>query len=264
MAMSSQRQKILVVADDRSVRLFLKVNLTQLEYDVIIAKNTAQGIVLAKCQKPAIVICECKQNINDALNFCHILRTEMGLQATSIIFLAPDCHPERIIAAYRHGVDAVLKRTVSIRMLVVCIETLACRAEQISASAVQKNTARSNSRLNIAGGCFSGSLDFLPLIELIQFLHYSKKSGNLLLTGQGVSGRIVMETGEAIYAQSDNIYGEKAVHKMACWQKGAFTFDEKIITSRRNISKSTMKLVLECCTGVNGAEPQLNHIPTLA
>lgn len=97
----------------------------------------------------------------------------------------------------------------------------------------------------------SGSLDEIPLPDLLQLFGTSRKDG-VLLIDSGVSvGRIVLKAGRIHYAQIDSPKGGaeplpalKAVYRMLSWESGVFELDPPDQQEYQEILDLTVQEVL--------------------
>jgi pSer/pThr/pTyr-binding forkhead associated (FHA) protein len=80
----------------------------------------------------------------------------------------------------------------------------------------------------------SGSLEDIPLVDVLQWLGTSRKTGtlNVRRTDQSQVGKISLRDGYAFYASIDGIKGldpEKAMMRMLAWSQGSFSLDNSVI-----------------------------------
>ena len=71
----------------------------------------------------------------------------------------------------------------------------------------------------------AGTIDEIPLPDLIQLLSTSKKSGVLEIQTEGYTGRIYLRVGQIYYAtlnDSFDIGARKAIYRMLIWESGSF------------------------------------------
>jgi hypothetical protein len=71
----------------------------------------------------------------------------------------------------------------------------------------------------------AGTIDEIPLPDLLQLLSTSKKSGVLEIQGSQGLGRIYLRTGQIYYATIDDSFDlnpRKAVYRMLVWESGTF------------------------------------------
>ena len=77
-------------------------------------------------------------------------------------------------------------------------------------------------------GAMTGRLEEVPLPDLLQLFQTSKKTGMLVVQGNGHDGRIYLRQGRAFYAVIDgnrDVAPAKAFFRMILWDRGTFTLD---------------------------------------
>jgi two-component system, NtrC family, sensor kinase len=79
--------KILVVEDDSATRLFLKRDLQMAGYEVTIAKDGAEGLLLATQIQPALIICDWVMPLIDGMEVCRRVKADPNLGTTFFILL---------------------------------------------------------------------------------------------------------------------------------------------------------------------------------
>jgi uncharacterized protein DUF4388/FHA domain-containing protein len=100
-----------------------------------------------------------------------------------------------------------------------------------------------------ANSRFSGSIEEIPLFDLLQLLSTSKKSGMLDVQGPQGQGRIYIRQGQITYAslrESPELHPRKAMYRLLAWQSG--TFELKPPDARqfeREIKEQPEALILE-------------------
>ncbi len=129
-----------------------------------------------------------------------------------------------------------------------------------SSSAVSEEKAReqlrqTGQRQNVSGANkpMSGSIDEIPLPDLLQLLSTSRKSGVLSVRGDGGTGRIHLRKGQIYFAslnegggESFSIAPRKAMFRILTWTTGSFELeapDEKSVLEE--IEESTEALLME-------------------
>jgi len=94
----------------------------------------------------------------------------------------------------------------------------------------------------------AGTTESLPFSDLLQFLHSTRRSGILVLEGEGITGRITLERGEVRDARlAGDEAGEAAFAHLAALSGARFQFRAGTIPSARTIVRSTMQLLMGCC-----------------
>jgi pSer/pThr/pTyr-binding forkhead associated (FHA) protein len=100
-----------------------------------------------------------------------------------------------------------------------------------------------------AGRPMSGSVEEIPLPDLLQLLSTSKKSGVLSIRTDRGLGRIYLRKGQIYYASIDDNFAvkpQKAIHRMLTWQNGSFELeapDDRQVMEE--ITESTEALLIE-------------------
>ena len=129
-----------------------------------------------------------------------------------------------------------------------------------SSSAVSEEKAREQLRVtgqrqNVSGANkpMSGSIDEIPLPDLLQLLSTSRKSGVLAVHGEGGLGRVHLRKGQIYFASLNEEGGEsfaitprKAMFRILTWTTGTFELeppDEKSVLEE--IEESTEALLME-------------------
>jgi pSer/pThr/pTyr-binding forkhead associated (FHA) protein len=101
----------------------------------------------------------------------------------------------------------------------------------LKGSAAGRVTARQRATLNRSGEeapRMSGSLEEIPLPDLLQLFGTSKKDGVLVLRTATREGRIFLKEGRMRFAVIDGLEGVqplKAVYRMLEWHRGVFALD---------------------------------------
>lgn len=93
---------------------------------------------------------------------------------------------------------------------------------------------------------FSGDLQELSVIDLVQMLNLNKKSGILKIHGKN-KGNIFIKNGQLYGAKTENKSGEEAIYEMVTYENGNFDFERDDNEMEKNISNSTMNVLMEAC-----------------
>ena len=105
--------KILVVEDDSATRLFLKRDLQIEGYEVTVAKDGAEGLLLATQIQPALIICDWVMPLIDGMEVCRRVKADSNLAPTFFILLTSrgEAIADRI-AGLDAGADEFLSKPV--------------------------------------------------------------------------------------------------------------------------------------------------------
>lgn len=205
------------------------------DFEVITANDGRTGFELTRDAEPDLILSAIQLDKVDGIELCYMIRQNNRLSATPFILLADNDNPEVRINGFRSGVDAIVPITVSGRELSTRIETLIKRYELLT-----KQTLKTNQSI-------IGKLEDFRLIEMLQMLNISQKTGMLKVYHQNLMGEIGFYEGKITWAHSNGADGEDAIKQMAFWDEGFFIFEKDLIQSETNIEKPTMQLILDCC-----------------
>jgi pSer/pThr/pTyr-binding forkhead associated (FHA) protein len=152
---------------------------------------------------------------------------------------------EKIKKARLKEGDRILIGTSIIKL--VAVDT----SQVMDESAARAKLEQTGQRRSVSGANkpMSGSIDEIPLPDLLQLLSTSRKSGVLSVRGEGGHGRIYLRKGQIYYATIDDSYDitpRKAAFRMLTWPTGTFELeppDEKAVLEE--IQESTEALLME-------------------
>jgi pSer/pThr/pTyr-binding forkhead associated (FHA) protein len=145
--------------------------------------------------------------------------------------------------------DRILIGTSIIKMIAVDSN------QAVSEEKAREQLRQTGQRQNVsgAGKPMSGSIDEIPLPDLLQLLSTSRKSGVLSVRGEGGLGRIYLRKGQIYFASVNEDRGEsfsitprKAMFRILTWNTGSFELeppDEKTVLEE--IEDSTEGLLME-------------------
>jgi pSer/pThr/pTyr-binding forkhead associated (FHA) protein len=99
-----------------------------------------------------------------------------------------------------------------------------------------------------AESAFSGDLEHLCMVELLQMLDSGSKTGILTLKTDSGEGVFTIKEGMVIVAELGKIHGENAVYEALKCKQGTFAFTPRnSITVKPKIMESTTSLLMEGC-----------------
>jgi hypothetical protein len=143
--------------------------------------------------------------------------------------------------------DRILIGTSIIKL--VAMDPSSAQASEAEARArLESNAARRQQTAN-AGRPMSGSVEEIPLPDLLQLLSTSKKSGVLTVRSNVGVGRIYLRKGQIYYATiNDNfaVRPQKAIYRLLTWGDGSFELeppDERQVIDE--VTESTEALLME-------------------
>ena len=92
---------------------------------------------------------------------------------------------------------------------------------------------------------FQGSLNELPLSDIVQLVAVSGKTGMFAMTHASEKGYVYLQNGHITHAKLGEVEGEDAIYALALWNHGTFQFSPGVESEARTISRSNTNLLLE-------------------
>ncbi len=154
---------------------------------------------------------------------------------------------EKVKTAKLKEGDRILIGTSIIR-LVAASDTTAAISDETARQRLEQ-TGQKRQMSGSTGKPMSGSIDEIPLPDLLQLLSTSRKSGVLSVKSEEGTGRIYMRKGQIYYAtinESYDLQPRKVAFRILTWVSGTFELgpaDEKSVLEE--IQESTEALLME-------------------
>ncbi len=105
-----------------------------------------------------------------------------------------------------------------------------------------------------SGEAFQGDLSEIPPDALLQLLEMGRKSGLLELHSGSGKGRIWMEQGYPVHAETEKALGFDAAMVIVMSREGRFRFEPQVGSTDRTITASVTELLLEASRLLDEAE----------
>jgi len=231
------KQNLLVVdADPRSLRV-LEVSLRNAGYNVAGCPSVGKAFEILHANKPDLILSDTNFNDMNGFEFVEQLRQNSDWAEIPFMFLSSDGSIESKIRGLELGIEDYLTKPIYIREVIarVGIEL----ARQARAGLAHRS---SDSRTR-----FSGSLSEMSVVDLLQTIDVSRKSGVLtLVADDGQEGMISFDSGAVINATVEDLVGEDAVYRHLLWREGTFDLEfRRVSLSERTVHRTTQALLME-------------------
>jgi hypothetical protein len=116
---------------------------------------------------------------------------------------------------------------------------------------------------------FQGSIQELPVPDIIQLVSVSGKTGMFMLMRGPERGYIYLRNGRIVHAEIGGVSGEEAVYALAIWATGDFQFTPGKESDATTIDKTNTSLLMEAARRLDEWKvlarkiPGVDHIPVL-
>ncbi len=231
------KQNLLVVdADPRSLRV-LEVSLRNAGYNVAGCPSVGKALEILHVNKPDLIISDTTFSDLNGFEFVEQLRQNSEWSHIPFMFLSSDESIESKIRGLELGVEDYLTKPIYIREVVARVGIELARQTR-AGLAHQSSNARTR---------FSGSLSEMSVVDLLQTIDVSRKSGVLTLVSvDGQAGMISFDSGAVINATVEDLVGEDAVYRQLLWRDGTFDLEFRRVTlSERTVHRTTQALLME-------------------
>jgi CheY-like chemotaxis protein len=200
------------------------------------ATHGAGALESALADNPVVLICQLDLPLIDGPKLGDILQANPHTRSMGILFLGDRPGDER-----REDVIAqILPSPIDADLV----------ASSAQALVAQHATGAGAASDGVDGGGVEGQLAQLPLPDLLDLFHVSRKTGTVELAredarGHRELGRVVLKDGDVIQASVGSVDGVKAFYRLLAWERGSFSFKATPITGARVIEVSTRSLLRE-------------------
>jgi CheY-like chemotaxis protein len=202
-----------------------------------VVPHGAAALETALSELPAVLVVDRELPLIDAEQLADILRANPRTQSVRMIFLG-----------FRAGAGKRAEKGVQALGASVPPADVAESVRALLEERQQIAPAEASAAVEATGGV-EGELAQLPLTDLLQLFHVSRKTGAVKLThrdrGKSEKGRVLLSGGDVIHAEVGPIAGEKALFRMIGWERGSFVFRPERVAIEPSVKTPTLVLLRE-------------------
>jgi hypothetical protein len=110
---------------------------------------------------------------------------------------------------------------------------------------------------------FQGSIQELPVPDIIQLVSVSGKTGMFTLVRGNERGFIYLKNGQMVHARLGDLTGEEAIYALAIWSSGDFQFTPGEENDVASIEKSNTSLLMEAARRLDEWKVLSRKIPAV-
>lgn len=230
----AKQSLLLVDGDVKSLRV-LEVSLKKAGYNVTTAVNGRDALEKVQTAQPDLIMSDTDMDSMDGFEFCRVLKDHEEWRHIPFIFLTGQQSIENKIQGLELGVDEYLTKPIYIKEILTRIRMLLQKYRRLGLEQRRDDRTR-----------FAGSLADMGVVDLIQTIELSRKSGLIHLESEvGGRGTIYFRDGAVIDAELGHLHGEDAVYRMLTWSDGTFEFVFRNVRRRQVIVMSSQGLLME-------------------
>lgn len=181
----------------------------------------------------------------DGISLIQEIRKSPRGSRLPIIVVSSEGEDSRIAQAFQVGASSYITKPFKKEVLQRKIQAVRAIAEIEQAQ--QSPPTGSETPL------IEGDLERLGLAELVGFLNFSKKSGELLIGGSDAAGMSILN-GEVKHSWLGDREGDQAFHRIAALRTGRFQFHEGRAPRGDTITVGTMSLLMDAMRRLDEAQ----------
>ena len=229
---------VLVVDDELDNRVMMRYFLESWGYEVAIAANGEEALARVAARRPALVLLDLEMPVMDGFETCHRLKDDPRTEAIPVIMFTGLESTSDKVKGIRRGADDYVVKTVD-------PEEIQARIEMILRRSRRYDAAPGGGEKESSDAVLSGSLVEKSFPEAFQLALAYGKSGTLVLRNGERNGRVYMNDGVVIHAESSSLSGEDAFYDLALWNEGNFSYIVGEVSPEQSIRKSGTSLLME-------------------
>ena len=248
----SKQTLLLVDGDARSLRV-LEVSLRKAGFSVTTAENVRDAMEKLVVRAPELIISEIRFDDGDGFDLRRKVRAHEDWQDIPFVFLTSETAIEYKIKGLELGVDDYLTKPIYIKEIVARIGILLQK----------KQRSRIEERKDVRTR-FVGRLADMPVVDVIQTIEVSRKSGVIQFVGErDQQAAIYFRDGKVIDAEAGALQGEDAVYRLLTWSDGDFEVMFRTVRRREVVTVSSQGLLMEGMRRLDEWTLLLEQLPSL-
>jgi DNA-binding response OmpR family regulator len=227
----AKQNLLLVDADPRSLRL-LEVSLRKAGFSVTTCGDVDSALELVDLVEPNMIIADTRLPGKDGFVLVEALRARPSAAHIPLMFLSSDPSVEGKVRGLQLGIEDYLTKPATIREILARVKYVMERSERNGMGRTAKTR-------------FSGSLEEMGLVDLLQTIDMSRKSGVLRLSSGKRLGSIFFHEGRAMEAELGPLRGEQAIYRFLLWNEGSFEIEFRDVKADDKLGVPTQALLME-------------------
>ncbi len=243
--------KVLLVDDSvLSRKVQLKVLQELSINDVVEAKNGLEALRKLEELRFTVdfVLTDWNMPAMDGLTFVRELRKLPQGRRVPVIVVSSEGEEDKIATAFQAGANSYVTKPFKKEVLARKIQSV------MSVAALPDGKEAGKPETSPDTVALSGDLSALGFAELVQFLNFSRKTGELLVKPEAGEAGVSFGDGEVKDAWIGRFASEEAFFSIARLRKGRFEFHEGRPARAPRIKQSTLALLMEAMRLVDEAD----------
>ena len=251
------RQNLLLVDGDARHLRVLEVSLRRAGFSITSAESSLQGLQYLETAEPDLIISDTHLADGDGFDFCRAVKQSPRWSGIPFIFLTSATELEDKVRGLELGVEDYLTKPIYVKEVTTRVKMLLQRKQQ-------ERLGRKDARTK-----FSGQLADMAIVDLLQTIEISRKSGTIVFETDLGNATVWFRDGKVIDANMGRLQAAAAVYRLLGINEGSFVVEFRTINRAGVIEESTQSLLMEGMRRVDEwvrlleGLPPLDHILTV-
>ncbi|HEV8548527.1 MAG TPA: DUF4388 domain-containing protein [Polyangiaceae bacterium] len=239
--------------DPQSLRV-LEVSLKKAGFSVTTAGDGADALTKVELSTPDLILSDTRLPRLDGYELVRRLKERGEYAGIPVVFLTGQRSIEDKIRGLELGVEDYLTKPIFVRELIARVNLLLARRTHDSMATSVPVSRRTR---------FSGSLEDMGVVDLLQTFEVSRKSGMARIADGRREAKIYFRDGKVVDAELGRLRGEEAVYRALISNSGEFEVEFCAVQNEDIIPTSTQGLLMEGMRRVDEWGRQLEQLPPL-
>jgi DNA-binding response OmpR family regulator len=223
-------QTILLIDPDTHNLSVMEVQLRKYNYTVRSSENMQSALQNIYIEAPDLIISEVDLKEDSGLDLCRQLKSQADYSTIPMIFLSSKIEDKAQVLSL--GADDFLVKPVYMGELKDRMEILLQKKQRLGLEQGEGNR-------------FFGRLEEMALLDLLQIIDVSQRSGELKIEHKGRHGHLWFKDGILLDALMDHLDGVDAIYRLLTWDFGQYEFDFTPPDKERKIGLSIAEVKAE-------------------
>ncbi len=233
----------------------LEVSLKKAGYSVTTAQDGLDALSKLELSTPDLVLSDTRLPKLDGYALVRRLKERPEWATIPVVFLTSQKSIEDKIRGLELGVEDYLTKPIFVRELLARVNLLINRRTQESIATTRSLTGRTR---------FTGSIQDMAVVDLLQTFEVSRKSGILTLRYKNHVANIFFRDGKVVDAELGPLRGEEAIYRGLIWNEAEFEVVFCPVKNDDIINTSTQGILMEGMRRVDEWGRLLEQLPALS
>ena len=211
---------VLIIEDDPETQNFLGAMAREAASSVRIVSRGSDGIAAARTARPDLILCGVAMPAMSGFEIRRAFARDALLAAVPFIFISSHGRVDEQLTGLRLGAVDYLVKPVHRDTLLARIAFHLQRQGSGLAILPQRDAVSDTTVV-------SGSLEALPIADLLHVIDSRRSSGLLTLRSGAVTGKMLIHQGRLLYAETNARSGEDAAMRLVWLVRGSFRFEQQ-------------------------------------